>query len=38
MLNIENNEHSLLRSVAEEIKGETMGHWKDGFLYESTNR
>jgi len=26
------------RSVAEEIKGETMGHWKDGFLYESTNR
>lgn len=26
------------RAVAEEIKGETMGHWKDGFLYESTNR
>ena len=26
------------RSVAETIKGETMGHWKDGFLYESTNR
>merc|ERR1711973_696032 len=26
------------RSVAEEIKGETQGHWRDGFLYESTNR
>jgi len=26
------------RSVAEEIKSETMGHWKDGFIYESTNR
>eukprot|EP00088_Acartia_fossae_P002771 TRINITY_DN11149_c0_g1_i1.p1 TRINITY_DN11149_c0_g1~~TRINITY_DN11149_c0_g1_i1.p1 ORF type:complete len:502 (+),score=142.13 TRINITY_DN11149_c0_g1_i1:33-1538(+) len=26
------------RSVADQIKGETMGHWRDGFLYESTNR
>jgi len=29
---------SAYRSLAEEIKGETMGHWKDGFIYESTNR
>jgi glucoamylase len=26
------------RSLAEEIKTATQGHWKDGFLYESTNR
>jgi len=26
------------RDLAEEIKAATMTHWKDGFLYESTNR
>jgi len=29
---------SAYRSLAEEIKTATQGHWKDGFLYESTNR
>ena len=26
------------RGLAEQIKAETTGHWKDGFIYESTNR
>merc|ERR1711962_557978 len=29
---------SMYRIVAEKIKTATMTHWKDGYLYESTNR